>query len=169
MKHSVAGVVPDLLAPIYLDRFMTLFGVAARKSLSEWKRVSTGDAQLALLDATSQGEAVPASTPCVIYVGQSSSVAEKSRAGRWVSHLPAEFTVSDLIDALDRAAVFLMDWTARQKVAAAKAGAAMPAAAGARTAVAAASVVACTTSPSGKTRENRPEATASAPLMRRPV
>ncbi|QNP47657.1 hypothetical protein [Diaphorobacter aerolatus] len=63
---------------------------------------------------------MPATTPCVIYVGQTASVAEKSRAGRWVSHLPAEFTVSDLIDALDRAAVFLMDWTARQKMAAAK-------------------------------------------------
>ena len=32
--------------------------------------------------------------------------------------------VSDLIDALDRAAVFLMDWSARQKIAAAKAVAA---------------------------------------------
>ena len=129
MKHNIAGVAPDLLAPAYLDRFVALFGVAARKSLIEWKRASTGDAQLALLDASSHGEVVPASTPCVIYIGQSASVAEKSRAGRWVSHLPAEFTVSDLIDALDRAAVFLMDWTARQKMAAAKVSAVVDAAA----------------------------------------
>ncbi|MBF5007554.1 hypothetical protein [Diaphorobacter caeni] len=129
MKQNIAGVAPDLLAPAYLDRFVALFGVAARKSLIEWERASTGEAQLALLDASSRGEVVPASTPCVIYIGQSSSVAEKSRAGRWVSHLPAEFTVSDLIDALDRAAVFLMDWTARQKMAAAKVAAVVEAAA----------------------------------------
>ena len=129
MKHNIAGVAPDLLAPAYLDRFVALFGVAARKSLIEWQRASTGDAQLALLDASSHGEVVPASTPCVIYIGQSASVAEKSRAGRWVSHLPAEFTVSDLIDALDRAAVFLMDWTARQKMTAAKVSAVVDAAA----------------------------------------
>ncbi|MPM25404.1 hypothetical protein SDC9_71898 [bioreactor metagenome] len=127
MKHSVAGVVPDLLAPVYLDRFVALFGVAARKSLIEWKRAPTSDAQLALLDASSRGDVVPASTPCVIYVGQTADVAEKARTGRWVSHLPAEFTVSDLIDALDRAAVFLMDWRARQRMAAAKVDAAAPA------------------------------------------
>ncbi len=124
MKHSIAGVAPDLLAPVYLNRFMALFNVAARKSLIQWTRANTGDAQLALLDASSQGEAVPASTPCVIYVGQTSPVTEKARNARWVSHLPAEFTVSDLIDALDRAAVFLMDWSARQKVSAARAVAA---------------------------------------------
>ena len=124
MKHSVAGVAPDLLAPVYLDRFVALFGVAARKSLIQWTRASTGEAQLAFLDASSKGDVVPASTPCVIYIGKTSAATEKARNARWVSHLPAEFTVSDLIDALDRAAVFLMDWSARQKIAAAKAVAA---------------------------------------------
>jgi len=123
MKHSVAGVAPDLLAPVYQDRFLALFGVAARKSLIEWRRAPTADAQLALLDASSSGDAVPATTPCVIYVGNAAVGAEKSRSERWVSHLPAEFTVSDLIDALDRAAVFLMDWAVRQRVVAARAAA----------------------------------------------
>lgn len=124
MKHSVAGVAPDLLAPVYQDRFLALFGVAARKSLIEWTRAPAADAQLALLDASSSGDAVPASTPCVIYVGKAAGGAEKSRSERWVSHLPAEFTVSDLIDALDRAAVFLMDWAVRQRMVAARAAAA---------------------------------------------
>ncbi len=128
MKHGVAGVLPDLLGPVYLDRFVALFNVAARKSLIQWTRTAAGDAQLALLDANSRGEGVPDSMPCVIYVGKTTPATENARNARWVSHLPAEFTVSDLIDALDRAAVFLMDWTARQKVAAAKAmGAGQPA------------------------------------------
>lgn len=135
MKHSVAGVLPDLLGPVYLDRFVALFNVAARKSLIQWTRTAAGDAQLALLDANSRGEGVPDSMPCVIYVGKTTPATENARNARWVSHLPAEFTVSDLIDALDRAAVFLMDWTARQKVAAAKAmGAGQPATATAGTA-----------------------------------
>ena len=114
MKHSVAGVAPDLLAPVYLDRFVALFGVAARKSLIQWTRASTGEAQLAFLDASSKGDVVPASTPCVIYIGKTSAATEKARNARWVSHLPAEFTVSDLIDAREEAGEVLVEAVAGQ-------------------------------------------------------
>ncbi|WP_353234286.1 hypothetical protein [Diaphorobacter ruginosibacter] len=133
MKHSVAGVAPDGLAPASLARFLSLFGTAARRSLFDWTRTSPHDAQLALVDASLRGDAVPASTPCVIYVGRAQDAHGQPRNGRWISHLPAEFTVFDLIDALDRAAVFLMDWSTRQRVAASKAAAAPVQAASAKT------------------------------------
>ena len=108
----------ELWTPAVQQRFEALFAVASRKSLSGWRLVPREAAEVLVLDGT-----VPALTedvkksPCVVYVGGEASEQPLGRSSQgWAAHLDVEFTLSDLIDMLDRAAVFLMDWKARQKV-----------------------------------------------------
>ena len=110
-----AGISAELLTPSVRHRFVQLFGVAARKSVLSWKEVPRDRSQLLMID---QGMADAISslgnTPCVVAVGNvgSSLLANAS----WVGRLEVGYTLGDLIDVLDRAAVFLLDWEARQKV-----------------------------------------------------
>ncbi len=112
---QTAGISVDLLTPSARQRFMQLFAVAARKSVLPWKDVPRDRAQLVLIDQamadaiTSLGEA-----PCVLFIGNAR--AEITRNASWVGRLEVNYTLGDLIDVLDRAAVFLLDWEARQKV-----------------------------------------------------
>lgn len=108
----------ELWTPAVQQRFEALFAVASRKSLSGWRLVPREAAEVLVLDGT-----VPAlaedvkKSPCVVYVGGEASEQPLGRSSQgWAAHLDVEFTLSDLIDMLDRAAVFLMDWKARQKV-----------------------------------------------------
>lgn len=107
----------ELWTPAVQQRFEALFAVASRKSLSGWRLVPREAAEVLVLDGT-----VPAlaqevkNSPCVVYVGGEASAQPLGRSSQgWAAHLDVEFTLSDLIDMLDRAAVFLMDWKARQK------------------------------------------------------
>ena len=112
---QTAGISADLLTPNVRQRFVQLFGVAARKSVLPWKEVPRDRAQLVLVD---QGMADVVSSlgnsPCVVTVGNVGGNLTDNAS--WAGRLEVNYTLSDLIDTLDRAAVFLLDWEARQKV-----------------------------------------------------
>ena len=107
----------QLWTPAVQQRFEALFAVASRKSLSGWRQVSSDSAEVLILDGSVPAAAPDSKTsPCVVYVGGEASAQPLGRSSQgWAAHLDVEFTLSDLIDMLDRAAVFLMDWKARQK------------------------------------------------------
>lgn len=107
----------SLLAPALRARFSSLFGVAARKSVFAWRESPVPRAQVVVLDATSDAGALKPLPPCVIWVG--AAPPSTTTPSAWVGRLAQDYTVSDLIDMLDRAAVFLMDWKARQRTSAA--------------------------------------------------
>ncbi|WCM92810.1 MarR family transcriptional regulator [Acidovorax sp. NCPPB 2350] len=113
MRDVPAGVAAHLLTPPLYARFVALFGVAARKSLLPWREVSAAEAQLLLVDHASSVQAGLAA-PCLVFVG--GSFPEKAPQAQWVARLPLGYTLADLIDVLDRAAVFLMDWRLQHQV-----------------------------------------------------
>lgn len=116
MKTNLKGdLSTGLLAPALRARFTELFGVAARKSVFAWRESPLEQAQVAVLDVSSNLVRLQPLPPCVIWVGREQPGAHF--AGGWVGRLPQDYTVADLIDILDRAAVFLLDWKARQPVA----------------------------------------------------
>ncbi|MDA8446288.1 hypothetical protein [Paracidovorax valerianellae] len=121
MRDASAGVAAEMLTPLFYERFSQLFSVAARKSLLEWREVATADAQVLLVDDASKAQP-GCQAPCLVCVG--GSFPEKAPQAQWVARLQSGYTVADLIDVLDRAAVFLMDWRARQKMSGAAAEAA---------------------------------------------
>ena len=106
----------QLWTPAVQQRFEALFAVASRKSLSGWRQVSSDSAEVLILDGSVPAAAPDSKTsPCVVYVGGEASAQPLGRSSQgWAPHLDVEFTLSDLIDMLDRAAVSLMDWKARQ-------------------------------------------------------
>lgn len=107
------GLATELWTPAIRQRFEALFAVAARKSLSSWREVPCGKAQLLVVDGSAPVPHAAASMPCVVYVGGEAEHQPLGRSPRgWAAHLEVNFTLSDLIDMLDRAAVFLMDWKA---------------------------------------------------------
>ncbi|QXZ08985.1 hypothetical protein KUF54_13165 [Comamonas sp. Y33R10-2] len=99
------------------QRFDSLFAVASRKSLSGWRLVPKQSAEVLVLDGSKPLVAQDEITaPCVVYVGGDASRQPLGRSSQgWAAHLDVDFTLSDLIDILDRSAVFLMDWRARHK------------------------------------------------------
>ena len=109
----------QLWTPAVQQRFEALFAVASRKSLSGWRQVPSDTAEVLILDGSVPAVAQEGKkSPCVVYVGGDASAQPLGRSSQgWAAHLDVEFTLSDLIDMLDRAAVFLMDWKARQKAA----------------------------------------------------
>ena len=112
---QTAGISAELLTPSTRHRFGQLFGVASRKSVLPWKEVPRDRAQLIVVDQ-GMADAISSlgSTPCVVCIGNVRT-AMLSQAS-WVGRLEVNYTLSDLIDVFDRAAVFLLDWEARQKV-----------------------------------------------------
>ncbi len=115
MKKNLRGELAfSLLAPALQARFSELFGVASRKSVFAWKESSLPQAQVVVLDTSSDLFSLASKPPCVIWVGLER--AAPSNFSAWMGQLGRDFTVADLIDMLDRAAVFLLDWKARQPV-----------------------------------------------------
>lgn len=112
---QTAGISAELLTPSSRHRFAPLYGVASRKSVLPWKEVPRDRAQLIVLD---QGMADAISSlgkaPCVVCIGQVKTAMLDGAS--WVGRLDVDYTLSDLIDIFDRAAVFLLDWDARNKV-----------------------------------------------------
>ncbi len=111
MSKTLATLAADLLSDSFRERFVQLFEVASRRSVCRWQEVGVAQAQLWLVDAFS---AIPAGVRplCVICVGP--TFAEQAPSTHWSTRLEAGYTVADLIDVLDRAGVFLMDWHAQQ-------------------------------------------------------
>ena len=123
-SHMEANLASQLLAPAVHARFSQLLGVAARKSVFAWQDSSVQQAQLVVLDASSSAVVIRPSPPCFLWIGVRTPAT--SLNGTWTAYLAPDFTISDLIDVLDRAAVFLMDWRACQRIAHASAAAAGP-------------------------------------------
>lgn len=111
------SLAAELWTPTVQQRFEALFAVAARKSLSGWRQVSRHSAEVLVLEGgASQISMDEVKATCVVYVGGEAAMQPLGRSSQgWAAHLDVDFTLSDLIDMLDRAAVFLMDWKARQK------------------------------------------------------
>ena len=110
------GLATELWTPAVQQRFESLFAVASRKSLSNWRQVPRTSAEVLVVDGNLPLPESAAKTPCVVYVGGDASNQPLGRSSQgWAAHLDVNFTLSDLIDMLDRAAVFLMDWKARQQ------------------------------------------------------
>ena len=112
---QTVGISADLLTPSARHRFVQLFGVASRKSVLPWKEVVRDRAQLVVLEQGMVGAVSSlGSSPCVVTIGAVQAPALNSAS--WTGRLEVNYTLSDLIDVLDRAAVFLLDWEARQKM-----------------------------------------------------
>ena len=113
MGHLQGGIATDLLLPAARERFDKLFAVAARKSLFSWRSTAHTLADVVLIDdATPAGALGRIQPPCVVCLCKTSNNAAASNAP-WQSRLSGDYTVADVIDLLDRAAVFLLDWQAR--------------------------------------------------------
>lgn len=112
------GLAAELWSPLLKQRFDALFAVASRKSLRGWRQVPLVSAQVLVVDGNMPAPEAAGWVPCVVYVGGVPQGQHLERTQqRLATHLDMDFTLSDLIDMLDRAAVFLMDWTVRQQVA----------------------------------------------------
>lgn len=108
MKKLKGDIAADLLAPAVLGRFRELFAVASRKSIFGWRDVPPALAQVVFLDHSASAVQLNPGPACVVWVGAEPSAA--STRAHWTGRLAQDYTVGDLIDILDRAAVFLMDW-----------------------------------------------------------
>lgn len=113
MRSNLKGeLASSLLAPTLRARFSELFGVASRKSVFSWQESVLPEAQVVVVDGASDLMRLQNRPPCVIWVGAAQPPA--GTTGAWTGRLAQDYTVADLIDILDRAAVFLLDWRARQ-------------------------------------------------------
>ena len=109
------GLAAELWSPLLKQRFEALFAVASRKSLRGWRQVPLVSAQVLVVDGNMPAPEAAGWMPCVVYVGGVPQGQHLERTQqRLATYLDMNFTLSDLIDMLDRAAVFLMDWTVRQ-------------------------------------------------------
>lgn len=113
MGHLQGGIAADLLVPAARERFDKLFSVAGRKSVFQWRTTPHAQADLVLVDGSVQPSALGHVPTCMVSMGEPGSAAASTSP--WQARLPGNYTVADLIDVLDRAAVFLLDWQARQK------------------------------------------------------
>ncbi|QOQ84495.1 hypothetical protein INP81_02035 [Comamonas thiooxydans] len=111
------SLAAELWTPAVQQRFEALFAVAARKSLSGWRQVPRHAAEVLVIEGLeSLLVRAEARAPCVVYLGGEPAMQPLGRSFQgWAVHLDVDFTLSDLIDMLDRAAVFLMDWRARHR------------------------------------------------------
>lgn len=112
MLNTVVTISIDLLAHPLAERFLPLFEVASRKSLRPWRVTPGVQADVLVLDAAHANALGVAQARCVISVGEQARLPVDSAA--WVSWLPQQFTVADLIGTLDRAAIFLHEQRSRK-------------------------------------------------------
>lgn len=112
MLNTVVTISIDLLAHPLAERFLPLFEVASRKSLRPWRVTPGVQADVLVLDAAHANALGVAQARCVISVGEQARLPVDSSA--WVSWLPQQFTVADLIGTLDRAAIFLHEQRSRK-------------------------------------------------------
>lgn len=111
MSNISVGIAADLLMPNVYERFKPLFGVASRKSLLTWTEVPSQFAEVLVVDQNTEQKVLQSDAPCVVVLGSSDYPELRNRP--WVTRLKTNYTLADLIDVLDRAAVFMMDWKTR--------------------------------------------------------
>lgn len=113
MKRNLSGDISTcFLSPTLRPRFLYLYAVASRKSVFTWREAELSRAEVLVLDISSVHVNLPHWPPCAIWLGEQPS--EASHSFHWNKVLPLDYTVADLMDMLDRAAVFLMDWKVNQ-------------------------------------------------------
>lgn len=113
------GAIADsLLAPATRQRFQQLFEVAGRRSMFAWSPVPSEIADVVIVDDSVMPHSLVPDTACFVCVGDSANRVPESAAS--IVRLAPDYSVSDLMNALDRAGVFLMDWRARKASAAMK-------------------------------------------------
>lgn len=122
LNTTVVTISIDLLAPVRAERFLTLFEVASRKSLRRWRLSPGVQADVLAMDLEHSKARGVAEARCLLCVGEQVNLSVDRTA--WVSWLPEQFTVVDLIGALDRAAIFLHEQ--RNRVSRAEAAVASP-------------------------------------------
>lgn len=116
------GLAAELWSASLKQRFEELFPVAARRSLCDWRQVPLASAQVLVVDGSLPVPEAAVWMPCVVYVGGAPQERSLERSPqRWATYLEVDFTLADLTDMLDRAAVFLMDWQVRQQMATSRA------------------------------------------------
>jgi hypothetical protein len=93
------------------ERFEHLLVIAGSRSIFAWSSLADAIADVVVVDDAVLLEVQPTSATCTIYVGN--NPAHIPRSSPWSLGLPPDYSIADLTDALDRAAVFLMDWRAR--------------------------------------------------------
>ena len=111
MGHLQGSIAADLLLPAARERFEKIFAVAARKSVFTWSSAAHALANVVLIDDSVPASALGHMPPCVVCLCKTNNTART--AAPWQARLSGDYTVADLIDILDRAAVFLLDWQAR--------------------------------------------------------
>jgi hypothetical protein len=111
MRHHTGCLAASLLTQDLKNRFDSLFAVAERKSVFSWTEVAPSKADVILMDRHTRVLSVQA-PPCLVFVGNAPDAARCNFD--WGLSIDADFTVSQLVDLLDRAAVRLLDLRARQ-------------------------------------------------------
>ena len=111
MENLQGSICANLLLPPARERFEKLFAVAARKSIFAWHSSAHQQADVVLIDDSVLPQVLGHAPPCTVCLCKNSPV--QPSASPWQARLSGDYTVADLIDLLDRAAVFLLDWQAR--------------------------------------------------------
>jgi hypothetical protein len=106
MRHHTATFSAALLSPAARERFLALFTVAERKSIFGWQEASLVRAELVILDGE-QNSLPVVGAPCVVFVG--ASIAAATGKLKRCFQLTPDFTISQLLDVLDRSAVWLLE------------------------------------------------------------
>lgn len=116
MRHNTATFNAALLPPDIRTRFQSIFKVAERRSVVAWKESTLDDAELLVVDH--EPPALPGDGPtCTIFVGLPAVAhagAQTQMQRRF--QLAPDFTVNQLRDTLDRAAVWLLDMRSQSEM-----------------------------------------------------
>lgn len=104
----------EMLTQASHEDFWQKFAVARTKTVFSWEKTQTFNAEVVLIDHASNITDSGVFFPCVVWVGWEGPPTQVGI--EWAGCLPADYTVAQVIDILDRAAVFLMDWKARKQV-----------------------------------------------------
>jgi len=104
----------EMLTQASHEDFWQKFAAAQTKTVFAWEKTQIFDAEVVLFDHASNITDSGIFPPCVVWVGWEGP---PSQVGiEWAGCLTANYTVAQIVDVLDRAAAFLMDWKARRKV-----------------------------------------------------
>ncbi|WP_435475783.1 hypothetical protein [Variovorax sp. GB1P17] len=116
MRSHTATFNAALLSPAVQERFQTLFSVAERKSVLAWQEAPLPRAEVVICDSDLQDLSTEGSS-CTVFVGAAVAPTQPAatNATRRFQLMP-DFTVGQLLDTLDRAAVWLLEVRSQKRV-----------------------------------------------------